>query len=128
LVLQKSGERGDSPPVPAYGEGFVAQAVTLREGDRVIFAKLNIINTGPAPNKASVTCELQVGTQADKYEMLDIPGQAMRLASLIVGANLTAPTEAQISVKSFPPDAPIKFSNLVIASIKVDDLTLLKTT
>lgn len=129
LVLQRSGERGDIPKVPTYGGDFVAQGVTLREGDHVVFAKLNIIYASPAGSaKASVICELRVGTEVDTYEMVDIAAPGMRLASLIVGANLTAPTEAKIVVKFSPPEATIKISNLVIASIQVDELTVLRTT
>ncbi len=132
LVLQKSGVRGDNPPNPAYGKEFFTQSVTLREGSFVVYAKLNIINTKPTTDpKVSVTCELRVGTEVDNYEMLEIPGQSMRLASLIVGANLTAPSEAKISVRSSLPDAPmtpINIVNMVIASIQVNDLLLLRTT
>jgi hypothetical protein len=114
-----------------YGQPFFTQSVTLRTGSFVVFAKLNIINAGDVANKASVTCELTVGTEGDKYEMLEIPGKSMRLASLIVGANLTAPAEARISLRCSLPDAPkppLRIVNLVIASIQVNDLMLLKTT
>jgi hypothetical protein len=128
LVLQKSGSRGNLPPV-IYGGEQIAAGVTLREGDHVVFAKLNIINEGETTGpKVSVTCELRVGTQVDKYEMLEIPGKSMRLASLIVGANLTALTRAQIFVKSYPADAKLQFSNVVIASIQVHELTVLEIT
>src|SRR5262245_22911064 len=126
LVLQRDGDRGDSPAVPAYGGEFIAQSVTLGRGDRVVFAKLNIINPGTI--KVSVLCELRVGTEVDRYEMFEIQGPSMRFASLIVGANLaTGMTQAQIVVKRFPTSAPINIANLVIASIEVDDLTIIKT-
>ena len=108
---------------------MLALSVTLREGDHVVFAKLNVINEGPLKtDTVSVTCELIVGTQVDKYEMLDIQGLSMRAASLIVGANLTALTRAQIFVKSDPADAKLQFSNVVIASIQMHELTVLEIT
>ena len=128
FVLQNSGNRGVTLAPVNYSGDMLALSVTIREGDHVVFAKLNVINEGPLKtDTVSIICELIVGTQVDKYEMLDIQGLSMRAASLIVGANLTAPTEAQIVVKRSPPNAPIKFTNLVIASIQVGDLTVLRT-
>jgi hypothetical protein len=132
LVLQKNGDRGTSPPLVKYGKEHLIQDFQLHGGNWVVFAKLNIIHTRPAANKVSVTCELHVGTQVDIYEMLDIPGQAMRLASLIVGANLTAQTEARIVYRvpavghagKEPPPVTINIINLTIAAIQVADLTL----
>jgi hypothetical protein len=130
LVIQKDGDRElAGAPVVDYGdEVLIIQPFTLREGNWVVFAKLNIINTAATTAaKISVKCGLQVGTQIDNYEMLDIVGQSMRLASLIVGANLTAQADVRLVYKLSKPKPsadPMTIVNLTIASILLADLML----
>jgi hypothetical protein len=129
FVLQQNGVRGTVPLPPDYGAERPVQTFTLHEGHWVVFAKLNIINPSTTA-KVSVTFELHAGTRVDTYEMLDIMPQSMRLASLMVGANLTADTEARLVYRLPKPEppptsSPIITVNLTIASIKLAELLIM---
>jgi len=137
FVRQKTEDRTNSPLPPLSYDGKVetlVQSFKLGEGNWIVFAKLNIINpapkptpAAPEPNQVSVRFELRVGTWVDVYEMLDISPASMRLASLIVGANLIAEAEGKLVYKAIlPPTFPtaLEIVNVSIASIKMDELRL----
>jgi hypothetical protein len=143
FILRKSGVLGTSAQPLIYGPGeHLVQSFNLREGHWVVFAKLEIINRAPNPlptippgpspptNTVSVTCELHVGKQVDIYEVLEIAPLSMRLASLIVGANLTAEAEGKLVYKLHQPGplpAMIAIVNVTIAATELPELRLSRT-
>jgi hypothetical protein len=131
VVYQRGGTRPASPPFPSLPSDsapeHLAGQTLVSDGDCIVFAKFNINNSAAVGTTAvNVVCELRVGTESDRYEMLGIPGKSVRSGSLIVGAHLAELTEAKVVFRCDTSDASINLTNLVIASVLVDGLRLEK--